>query len=213
MRPLRLKWSIDMWKSCEPVLSSTPIVILPFSVRMWKCGAPWGKGTILYLRSLVFTAVPLLTLFSNYAAFPVISLHSQWVMDSSLFKVKNNPLYIFISSPHYFFYSTWLALIDIFHLHGIHFLLTLWKMRKVTSTKELGHKDQLRESDRLCCCIIWAWLILNWLHWSWTTKTLLKKGIFSRKIRLKFLPTFLLHLFFNSLPKRGIIPYLYAGTP
>lgn len=65
-----------------------------------------------------------------------ISLNSEWVMGSSLFKVKNNSLNISISSQYYFFYSTWLALIDIFHLPEIHFLLHLWKMRKVTYIRE-----------------------------------------------------------------------------
>lgn len=94
-------WHVEeLWS----FLSSTPIVILPFSGQNVKLWGPSGELELSpSLRSLVFTAVPLLTLFSNYAAFPVVSLHSQWVTDSSLFKVKNNPLYIFISSPHYFF--------------------------------------------------------------------------------------------------------------
>lgn len=150
-RPLLLKWSIDMWQSCEPVLSSTPIVILPVSGQNVKVWAPPGETELSpYLRSLVLTAVPLLTLFSNSAAFPVIN--EWWILLFLKWKIIPHtflyPLLII------FFYSTWLGLIDIFYLHGIHFLLTLWKMRKVTSTKELGHKDQLRESDRLCCCII-----------------------------------------------------------
>lgn len=144
------------WHEEELFLVSLLLSFILSQDQTWKRQATLGKGnhprTSDHLCSL--QSLCLLRFQTVLPSQSIISLYSQCVMDSSLFKVKNNPLYSFISSPHFFFYSTWLVLIDIFHLHGFHFLLTLWKMRKVTYTKGLGHKDQLRESDRLGCCII-----------------------------------------------------------
>lgn len=121
-----------MWKSYEHV----PIIII-ISIIVLPMASPWGNWMvpipqIPHVHCGIFCLEYFQTMLLSQ---PVIFPFSQWVTDSSLCKVKNNPLKFFTSSP-YYFYSARLALIDTFHPHGIYFLFTLWKMRKVTYTKE-----------------------------------------------------------------------------